>query len=310
MSSATFLRDLSVRIRSINTTLITHEEYARCYNSWGGSFIVHPDVLQFFDDTYGVKTVYRGYFKDGKCIAAVGTWGSYLAGDRNGLCAHKLTNRVDFGYPIVYLPIAPGCSCAVLYRAGYLLGEQRRRIDGAIFPGIKKMSILKRIPDDLPTGKKEFQIKERRFERLGGVARDIQDFRNDEVIAIYTDLFHVRWQRKPHAIDALSRTLDCLRKFLFGKVLLLKNRPEAIQINYSAETSPAICVDYINGGVDKAFSGISPGSLLSYFNGRDACAGAKAKGKQLIYSYGKANTDYKDQWCDRMDRGFTGFWIP
>lgn len=310
MSITNFLRHLSIRLRSINATQISPEEYAQCYRSWGGSFIVHPEVLQFFEAMYGVKTIFRGYFNEGKCIAAVGTWGSYLAGDRNALRIHGLTDRVDFGYPVVYLPIAPECSCRLLYRTGYLLGTQRQRIGWAVFPKLKKMSILKQIPDGLPTGKKEYQIKERRFERLGGVARNIQEFRNDEIVAIYAELFRIRWQRSPLALDSLSRTLDYLRQFLFGKVLLLKNRPVAIQINYRAETSPAICIDYVNGGVDKAFAGISPGSLLSYFNGRDACAEAKGKGKQLIYSYGKANTDYKDQWCNRIDRGFAGFWIP
>jgi Mig-14 len=310
MNSSTLMGNFGVRIRSMNTALITRETYAHCYHAWGGSFIVHPEVLQFLEDTHGVKTAYRGYFKNGKCVAAVGTWGPYLAGDRNALRAYKLTDRIDFGYPIVYLPIAPEHSCLVLFRAGYLLNLQRKRIAGVAFPGLKKMSILKQIPDALPTGKKEFQIKERRFERLGGVARDIQEFSNDEIIAIYDELFQARWQRKPHAMETMGRTLDALRKFLYGKVLLLKNRPVAIQLNYRAETAPAICIDYINGGVDKSFSGISPGSLLSYVNGRDACAEAQAKGKRLIYSYGKANTDYKDQWCDRLNRGFTGFWMP
>ena len=310
MGSTTFLRDLSVRIRSINTAPITREEYAHYYHVWGGSFIIHPEVLQFFEDVYGIRTSYRGYFNEGKCVAALGTWGPYLAGDRNALRAYQLTDRIDFGYPILYLPVAPGCSCRVLFRAGFLLNLQRRQIGGAFFPGIKQVSILKQIPDALPTGKKEFQIKERRFERLGGAARNIREFGSEEIIAMYEELFQVRWQRKPHAIGAMKRTLDSLHKFLFGQVLLLKNRPVAIQINYRSETRLTICVDYINGGVDKSFSGISPGSLLSYINGRDACAEAQGQGKQLIYSYGKANTEYKDQWCDRMDRGFTGFWIP
>jgi len=310
MSSITFIRNLGVRIRSSNTAPITREEYARCYHSWGGSFIVHPEVLQFFEDQHGVKTSYRGYFKEGKCIAAVGTWGPYLAGDRSALHACKLTDRVDFGYPIICLPIAPGHHCTVLYRADYLLNLQRSQIAGAVFTGIKKMAILKQIPDALPTGKKEFQMKERRFGRLGGKSRDVQEFRRDEIIAIYEELFQVRWNHRPHAIAGMKSTLDSLGKFLFGKVLLLNDRPVAIQINYRAETSRTICVDYINGGVDKSFSGISPGSLLSYINGRDACTEAKSRGKQLIYSYGKANTEYKDQWCDRVARGFTGFWMP
>ena len=93
-------------------------------------------------------------------------------------------------------------------------------------------------------------------------------------------------------------------------MLWLKDRPVAIQMTYRAETSRTICLDYINGGVDKSFNGISPGSLLSYINGRLACEEAARTGKQLIYSYGKSDADYKDQWCDRVPRGYTGFWMP
>ena len=305
-----WLRRSRVRLRSLNTESITAEKYSECYESWGGSFVLHPKVLNFFEQSYGVKTAYRGYFSEGKCIGAAPTWGTYIAGDQRALLACKLTEQVDLGYPVLHLPIAPGQHCTVLYRASFLLDLQRDKIKGAVFTGLKEMSILKQIPDDLLAGKKEFQIKERRFERLGGTMRDIQEFRTDEIIAMYDELFRLRWNRRPQAITTMKHNLDHLRSFLFGKVLWLKNRPVAIQINYRAVTSRAICIDYINGGVDKSFSGISPGSLLSYVNGRDACADARHSDKQLIYSYGKSNTDYKDQWCDRVPRGFTGFWLP
>jgi hypothetical protein len=313
MSRGLSLSNLGVRIRSLNTKPITRGEYARCHWSWGGSFILHPEVLEFFEHNYGIKTNYRGYFRRGQCVGAVGTWGPYIAGDRSALRAYKLTELVDFGFPILYLPVAPEHSCTVLYRAGFLLNHQRQQIAGAVFTGFKRMSILKHIPDELESSKKRFQIEESRFARRGGTFRDIKEFRVDEVTAIYEELFHIRWNRKPHAIAALKSTLDCLQQFLFGKVLWLRDRPVAIQINYRVETSRTICIDYINGGVDKSLNGISPGSLLSYINGRDACAQARNSGKQLIYSYGVAgtsNTDYKDLWCHRIARGFTGLWIP
>jgi CelD/BcsL family acetyltransferase involved in cellulose biosynthesis len=299
-----------LRLRSRNTVPITREEYARHYQSWGGSFILHPEVLQFLKDVHGVETAYRGYFLDGACIGVVPAWGTRIAGDRQALQACGLTDRIDFGYPVLHLPVAPGHRCTVLYRAGFLLDLQRPQVGGAVFTGLKRMAILKKIPDELPTGKKEYQVKERRFERLGGSVRDIREFGHDEIVAMYGALHLARWQHQPHAIGTMKATLDHLGKFLFGKVLWLKDRAVAIQINYRADTSRTICIDYINGGVDKSFNGISPGSLLSYINGREACAEAQAGGRRLIYSYGKANTAYKDQWCNRVARGFTGFWLP
>ena len=299
-----------VALRSANNGPISAEQYAHYYHLWGGSFIVHPEVLRYFAETHGVKAAYRGYFKRGRCVGAVATWGPFLAGDRSALHALRLEDKEDFGYPAVYLPIDPGENCTVLYKARYLLNLQRPRISGALFTGLKEMAILKQIPEALPTGKKEYQIKERRFERLGGTLRDIQEFTSDEIAAMYQDLFQQRWNRPPHAAGSLSKTFGALKKFLFGKILWLGDRPIAIQINYRAETSRTICIDYVNGGVDKSIKGISPGSFLSYINGRNACEESQCTGKLLIYSYGKANTEYKDQWCNRVPRGFTGFWLP
>lgn len=301
------LNTFSAHLRSLNTVPITREDYVRCYESWGGSFIIHPEVLGYFEEVHGVRTTFRGYFQRETCVGAVPTWGPFLAGDRRALQVHGLTEAVDFGYPVLHLPVAPGCRCLVLYRASFLLAAQKPQISGMLFPPLKAMAILKKIPDELPTGKKEYQIKERRFARLGGTIRDIREFTHDEVIAMYDALHQMRWQHRPHAIGAMKTTLDHLGKFLFGKVLWLKDRAVAIQINYRAETDRTICIDYINGGADKSFNGISAGSLLSYLNGREAWAEAESRGKQLIYSYGKANTAYKDQWCNRVARGFTGF---
>ncbi len=294
----------------MNTAPIAPEVYAEHYSAWGGSFILHPEVLQFFEERFGLRTAYRGYFKDGRCVGAIAAWGPYIAGDYQALHACRVTDQLDFGYPILYLPIAPGHRCSVLYRAGYLLNDQRTQIARAAFPGVWSMSILKQIPDGLPSSKHRLQVEQRRFERRGGTVRDIKEFGSGEVAAMYEELFSLRWKRRPLAADTLKATLDRLGRFLFGKVLWLKDRPVAIQLNYRAETRRTICIDYVNGGIDKSLRGISTGSLLSYLNGSTACAEARAGGKQLIYSYGRSGAAYKDQWCERIPRGFTGFWLP
>ncbi|MEO6993566.1 MAG: GNAT family N-acetyltransferase [Lacunisphaera sp.] len=301
---------LSLHLRAANTELIGAEDYSSHYERWGGSFINHPEVLRYFAETHHVTPAFRGYFRAGRCIGAVATWGSFVAGDRSALHAFQLEDRDDFGYPLVYLPIDPQYACTVRFKARYLINPQRPQIGGAVFTRLKKMALLKNIPDALLTGKKEYQIKERRFQRSGGTIRDIHEFSCDEIVTMYTDLFYQRWQRAPHAIGSLKRTIGALQKFLFGKILWLEGRPIAIQLNYRAETARTICIDYINGGVDKSLKELSPGSLLSYINGRDACADSQRSGKLLFYSYGKANTDYKNQWCDRVSRGFTGVWLP
>ncbi|EPI5223479.1 antimicrobial resistance protein Mig-14, partial [Pseudomonas aeruginosa] len=41
----------------------------------------------------------------------------------------------------------------------------------------------------------------------------------------------------------------------------------------------------------------SPGSVLSYLNTQAAWEDARALGKPLRYSFGRADREYKDRWC-------------
>ncbi|WP_233842557.1 GNAT family N-acetyltransferase [Dyella sp. 2HG41-7] len=304
--------NLAYDLRSANTSALSEADYAHCYDTWGGSFIVHPDVLKYFENAHGIKVRYRGYFENGQCVGAVPTWGAFIAGDHSALSAQHLIDKVDFGYPAIYLPIDPQHRCTVLYKAKYLLNQQRSQIAGSLFVGgaTKSMAILKRIPEELPTGKKEYEMKVRRFERQGGIVRDVQEFSDDDIAGIYTELFAQRWQRKPLGSDSLAETFSALKKFLFGKVLWLDEAPVAIQINFRADTRSTICIDYINGGVDKTLKRLSPGALLSYINGRNAWEESRQSGKLLIYSYGKSNAEYKNQWCNPVPRGLSGYWLP
>src|SRR5215469_18012787 len=55
--------NLKYDLRSANTSALSAAEYAQCYDTWGGSFIVHPDVLTYFQDAHDIKVRYRGYFE-------------------------------------------------------------------------------------------------------------------------------------------------------------------------------------------------------------------------------------------------------
>ena len=297
------LRKAGERARSLNTDPISREAYAGYFSCWGGSFIVHLAVLQFLEDAYGIKTEYRGYFRQGQRVGAIGTWGPYLAGDWNALRASGLDGRFDLGFPILHLPIAPGHRCTMLHRAAFLLVGQRRQVGGTIFRNGKSMAILRRIPDDLPTGKRRFRNEERWFGDAGGTPQDIGELGADEIVTIYDELHTMRWQRRPLAIDEPKGTLDRSKRFLFGKVFWLKTRPVAIQINCRAEMASTVCTDSVNGAADRSLKNVTAGSLLLYVNGRDAWAQASTSGKRLLYSYGGYRPGYKQYWCHpRADR--------
>ena len=84
-----------------------------------------------------------------------------------------------------------------------------------------------------------------------------------------------------------------------GSLIYLGEQPLAIQILYRVESPGWISVEYINGGVDPQSRDYSPGSVLSFVNTQNAWAEARALGKPLRYSFGRADREYKDRWCNR-----------
>ncbi|MEE4463984.1 GNAT family N-acetyltransferase, partial [Azotobacter chroococcum] len=61
-----------------------------------------------------------------------------------------------------------------------------------------------------------------------------------------------------------------------------------------------VSYEYINGGFDPDCDKLAPGSVLTFVNTQDAWAEARAKDKQLRYSFGRADREYKDLWCHRV----------
>lgn len=84
-----------------------------------------------------------------------------------------------------------------------------------------------------------------------------------------------------------------------GSLIYLDDAPVAIQILYRVESPQWLSVEYINGGVDPQSRAFSPGSVLSFVNTQAAWDEARALGKALRYSFGRADREYKDRWCHR-----------
>ena len=81
---------------------------------------------------------------------------------------------------------------------------------------------------------------------------------------------------------------------------MLDGFPVAVQVLYSVESLGWISYEYINGGVDPRAHHLSPGSVLSFINTQAAWDVARHRGKALRYSFGRADRDYKDRWCNRV----------
>jgi len=91
-----------------------------------------------------------------------------------------------------------------------------------------------------------------------------------------------------------------LREFMTGSLIYLADQPVAIQVLYRVEAPKWISLEYINGGVDPQNREFSPGSVLSFINTQAAWEQARALGKPLRYSFGRADREYKDRWCNRV----------
>jgi hypothetical protein len=98
----------------------------------------------------------------------------------------------------------------------------------------------------------------------------------------------------------LVEVFELLREFMTGSLIYLNDEPVAIQVLYRVESPRWISVEYINGGVDPQSREFSPGSVLSFVNTQQEWEHARALGKALRYSFGRADREYKDRWCHRQ----------
>ena len=109
-----------------------------------------------------------------------------------------------------------------------------------------------------------------------------------------------RWNFGAQGKEHLHEVFELLREFMTGSVVFLDEQPIAIQVLYRVESPKWVSVEYINGGVDPVQRDFSPGSVLSFVNTQTAWAEARALGKPLRYSFGRADREYKDRWCNRV----------
>lgn len=277
---------------------ISATEYATLWHTHGGSVITHPDIVERLAGLAGIPVRYLGWYSQDMLVAAVPCWGRYLALSKEGLKKHRQKGLFDLGNAEVILPAAPGAGAILRQRARYLGEPNIRGFRGL---GLQSEALmLAREPEALS---KKFRYNQRRELRLleesGGELRPIQDQSPEELAHIYADLFQRRWQSSVPAAAHLPRVLELMHPYMTGHVAYLEHVPVAIQVLYRVESPEWVSVEYINGGVDPASRDFSPGSVLSYVNVLQAWAEARALGKTLRYSFGRADREYKERWCHK-----------
>lgn len=280
-------------------TPITAVDYAAAWQRFGGSVATHPQVIERLAGLAGIPVRYLGWLENGELQAALPTWGRHLALSKDVLKQQGKRGLFDLGNAEIILPIAPGASVPLRHRARYVSPLHAEQIN-----------TLREQPEGLALARepeqysKKFRYNQRREQRLleeaGGVIRPMLELTAAEQAAIYLDLFQRRWGFAATGAAQQEQVFALLREFMTGSLIYLNDQPVAIQVLYRVEAPQWVSLEYINGGVDPQNREFSPGSVLSFINTQTAWEQARALGKPLRYSFGRADREYKDRWCNRL----------
>ena len=277
--------------------VIDAHAYAQAWARFGGSVATHPLVVEQLADLAQIPVRYLGWHQNGELKAAIATWGRHLALSKDVLKRAGKKALFDLGNAEIILPAAEDAQVPLRHRGRYLSALNENR-----FTGIKLQAeqlAMARTPEELS---KKFRYNQRRelrlLEEAGGVVRPVSEFSSAELAAIYCDLFLRRWGFPATGAERMAEVVELLRELLIGSVIFLNDAPIAIQLVYRVEAPQWISVEYINGGVDPQTREFSPGSVLSFLNTQSAWEHARALDKPLRFSFGRADREYKDRWCN------------
>ncbi|MCP8348074.1 MULTISPECIES: antimicrobial resistance protein Mig-14 [Pseudomonas] len=271
--------------------------YADAWQRFGGSVATHPLVLAQLAEMADIPVRYLGWYQGDQLKAAIPTWDRYLALSKDVLKRRGKKGLFDLGNAELILPAAADAQ-APLRHAGRYLSE----LNQGRFSGLKAQPealAMARQPEELS---KKFRYNQRRelrlLEEAGGQVRAITEYTSAEIASMYCDLFQRRWGFAATGAERMAEMVERLRALLIGSVLFLEDKPIAIQLVYRVEAPEWVSVEYVNGGVDPETRAFSPGSVLSFLNTQSAWEAARALNKPLRFSFGRADREYKDRWCN------------
>jgi hypothetical protein len=278
---------------------IDRHAYAQAWQRFGGSFATHPEVVERLSTFVCIELRYLGWIVDGIIVAAVPCWGRHVALSKEVLKREGKRGLLDMGNAEIILPIAADVEVPVRQRVAYVSDLNAGRI--STLRDQPQGLAMARAPEDYS---KKFRYNQRREQRLleeaGGTLIPMSQLSPQEQAAAYGELFQRRWGFEVPGKAGLVEVFTLLREFMTGSVVMLDSAPIAAQIVYRVEAPEWVSMEYINGGVDPQNREFSPGSVLSFVNTQHAWAEARALGKTLRYSFGRADREYKDRWCQTV----------
>ena len=271
--------------------------YNDAWQRFGGSVATHPQVVERLAALAQIPVRYLAWEQAGELKACIATWGRDLALSKDVLKRSGKRGLFDLGNAELILPAAAHAQAPLRQRARYLSQLNEGRFSG-LKPQAEQLAMA-RTPEELS---KKFRYNQRRelrlLEEAGGVVRPVGEFSSAELARIYCDLFLRRWGFVATGAERLAEVIELMRPWLIGSVIFLNDAPIAIQLVYRVESPEWISVEYVNGGVDPETRAFSPGSVLSFLNTQSAWEQAREVGKPLRFSFGRADREYKERWCN------------
>ena len=276
--------------------------YKNTWQTYGGSVITHPDIITRLSDLANISVRYLGWFQNNQLLGAIACWGDSLALSRNKLKKQGKRGVFDLGNAEIILPFAESSHITLRHKASYLSTLNQKNITN--WQDQKEQLAMARAAEEYS---KKFRYNQRRelrlLEEAGGVLKPISDFSSEQLTTIYCELFFKRWNFQVPSAATQTEVFTLLREFMVGSVIFLEDSPIAIQVLYQVESPKWLSIEYVNGGVDPQERSFSPGSVLSFINLQNAWEEANKLNKTLRYSFGKADREYKDRWCNRISVG-------
>lgn len=284
-------------VRERGWTEIDAAAYTQAWHRFGGSVATHPQVVERLSVFADIPVRYLGWEQGGDIRAAIATWGRSLALSKDELKRHGKKGLFDLGNAELILPVAQGIEVPVRHRGRYISSLNEGRV--STFKPQAESLAMARTPEELS---KKFRYNQRRelrlLEEAGGTVRPVNDFSSAELARMYCELFQRRWGFEATGAAHKAEVIELLRDLLIGSVVFLNDAPIAIQLVYRVEAPQWVSIEYVNGGVDPETRDFSPGSVLSFVNTQSAWENARALGKSLRFSFGRADREYKDRWCN------------
>ena len=279
------------------------DTYQDAFTQLGGSVITHPHIIRAVSEIVDIPLTYTALYEEGALVAAIPLWGNSIAGSKPVLKKCGKNRILDTGNPEFILPVARNWRGRIPFTGDFISGLNSCQAENLKPSKAGSISLARSYTSGVDKFSKKFKYNRRRERRLleerGGQVLPVSSMSVSTFCETYFRLFEARWGFGIKGAENLEAFLSRIHAHLSGHYVTMDGKAIAIQLLLTTESPEWVSVEYINGGVDPSYNEYGPGSVLSYVNTSTMEEAARQAGKDLRFSFGKSDREYKDIWCHR-----------